>query len=59
MNIETSERVLVTLHNYAMEFLSENGIIGFLFFLTFFIWIIFNKILNLKKYLKIKKVILF
>ena len=41
-------------HNYAMEFLSENGIIGFLFFLTFFL-IIFNKILNLKKYLKNKK----
>ena len=37
-----------------MEFLSENGIIGFLFFLTFFL-IIFNKILNLKKYLKNKK----
>lgn len=34
-------------HSYVMEFLSENGIIGFLFFMTFFI-MIFYKILNLK-----------
>ncbi len=41
-------------HNYAMEFLSENGIIGLLFFLTFFS-MIFYKVLNLKKHSENKK----
>ena len=35
-------------HNYMMEFLSENGIIGFLFYITF-ILIIFFKILKARK----------
>ena len=36
-------------HNYMMEFLSENGIIGFLFYVIF-ILIIFFKILKARKY---------
>ena len=36
-------------HNYMMEFLSENGIMGFLFYVTF-ILIIFFKILKGRKY---------
>ena len=36
-------------HNYMMEFLSENGIIGFLFYIIFLL-IIFLKILKARKY---------
>ena len=38
-------------HSYVMEFLSENGIVGLLFFLIFYL-IILNKILNLNVSLK-------
>jgi len=36
-------------HNYMMEFLSENGIIGFLFYIIFLL-IIFSKILKARKH---------
>ena len=38
-------------HNYMLEMLSENGMIGFLFFVTILI-IILNKILKIRKYPK-------
>ena len=36
-------------HSYIVEFLSENGIVGFLFFIVF-LFIIFNKIIKSRKY---------
>ena len=38
-------------HSYIIEFLSENGIVGFLFFIIF-LFIIFNKIIKSRKYFK-------
>jgi len=38
-------------HNYMLEMLSENGMIGFLFYLTILL-IILNKILKIRKYSK-------
>ena len=38
-------------HSYIIEFLSENGIVGLLFFIIF-LFIIFNKIIKSRKYLK-------
>ena len=38
-------------HSYIIEFLSENGIVGFLFFIVF-LFIIFNKIIKSRKYFK-------
>jgi O-antigen ligase len=40
-------------HNYMMEMLSENGMVGFLFFVTI-IFMIFNKILRTRNYSKSK-----
>ena len=38
-------------HSYVVEFLSENGIVGFLFFIIF-LFIICSKIIKSRKYLK-------
>ena len=38
-------------HSYIIEFLSENGIVGLLFFIIF-LFIIFNKIIKSRKYFK-------